>query len=138
MEAFILPSPGGAGEHRRLLLLHQRASPLRLQLVIAFSYVMMGWNSSSPTATFIPSTRHSASPTPSRVRRSARPAAACHYEAPVIIEDDVWIRPNVTILKGAHRRGAFVRQLSLVTRDVPPRARVLSNRRKSSEKCRDC
>jgi acetyltransferase-like isoleucine patch superfamily enzyme len=46
----------------------------------------------------------------------------------VIIEDDVWIGPNVTILKGVRiGAGAFIEPGSLVTRDVPPRARVLGN-----------
>jgi acetyltransferase-like isoleucine patch superfamily enzyme len=48
--------------------------------------------------------------------------------APVIIEDDVWIGANVTILKGVRiGAGAFIEPGSLVTRNVPPRARVLGN-----------
>ena len=48
--------------------------------------------------------------------------------APVHIEDDVWIGPNVTILKGVRiGTGAFIEPGSLVTRDVPARARVLGN-----------
>jgi len=48
--------------------------------------------------------------------------------APVVIEDDVWIGPNVTILKGVHiGAGAFIEPGALVTRDVPARARVLGN-----------
>jgi acetyltransferase-like isoleucine patch superfamily enzyme len=48
--------------------------------------------------------------------------------APVIIEDDVWLGANVTILKGVRiGAGAFVEPGSLVTRDVPARARVLGN-----------
>jgi acetyltransferase-like isoleucine patch superfamily enzyme len=55
----------------------------------------------------------------------ARPAIAT---APVIIEDDVWLGANVTILKGVRiGAGAFVEPGSLVTRDVPSRARVLGN-----------
>jgi acetyltransferase-like isoleucine patch superfamily enzyme len=47
---------------------------------------------------------------------------------PVVIEDDVWIGPNATILKGVRLgAGAFVEAGALVTRDVPPRARVLGN-----------
>jgi len=58
-------------------------------------------------------------------RGRARPPIAC---APVIIEDDVWIGPNVTILKGVRvGAGAFIEPGSLVTRDVPARARVLGN-----------
>jgi acetyltransferase-like isoleucine patch superfamily enzyme len=48
--------------------------------------------------------------------------------APVIIEDDVWIGPNATILKGVRvGAGAIIEPGALVTRDVPPRARVLGN-----------
>jgi acetyltransferase-like isoleucine patch superfamily enzyme len=58
-------------------------------------------------------------------RGRARPAIAT---APVVIEDDVWIGPNVTILKGVHiGAGAFIEPGSLVARDVPARARVLGN-----------
>lgn len=47
---------------------------------------------------------------------------------PVIIEDDVWVGPNATILKGVRvGAGAFIEAGALVTRDVPPRARVLGN-----------
>ena len=47
---------------------------------------------------------------------------------PVVIEDDVWIGPNATILKGVRiGTGAWVEAGSLVTRDVPPHARVLGN-----------
>jgi acetyltransferase-like isoleucine patch superfamily enzyme len=48
--------------------------------------------------------------------------------AEVVIGEDVWIGPNVTILKGvAVGAGAFIEPGSLVTRDVPARARVLGN-----------
>lgn len=47
---------------------------------------------------------------------------------PVIIEDDVWVGPNATILKGVRiSTGAFIEPGSLVTKDVPPRARVIGN-----------
>ncbi|NEO59399.1 MAG: acyltransferase [Moorea sp. SIO4G2] len=47
---------------------------------------------------------------------------------PVIIEDDVWVGPNATILKGVRiATGAFIEAGSIVTRDVPPRARVIGN-----------
>ncbi len=47
---------------------------------------------------------------------------------PVVIENDVWIGPNATILKGV-RIGAcsWIEAGSLVTRDVAPRSRVLGN-----------
>jgi acetyltransferase-like isoleucine patch superfamily enzyme len=55
----------------------------------------------------------------------ARPPIAT---APVVVHDDVWIGPNVTILKGVTiGAGAFIEPGSMVTRDVPPRARVLGN-----------
>ncbi|PYJ04619.1 MAG: hypothetical protein DME25_09695 [Verrucomicrobia bacterium] len=54
-----------------------------------------------------------------------RPAIPRH---PVIIEDDVWIGPNATVLKGVRiGQGSFIEAGSLVTRDVPPRSRVLGN-----------
>jgi acetyltransferase-like isoleucine patch superfamily enzyme len=54
-----------------------------------------------------------------------RPALACR---PVVIEDDAWIGPNATILKGVRiGRGAFVEPGAVVVQDVPTRARVLGN-----------
>jgi acetyltransferase-like isoleucine patch superfamily enzyme len=48
--------------------------------------------------------------------------------APVIIGDDVWIGPNSAILKGVRiGAGAFIEPGSVVTKDVPARARVLGN-----------
>lgn len=48
--------------------------------------------------------------------------------APVIIEDDVWIGPNTAILKGVRiGAGAFIEPGSVITKDVPPRARMLGN-----------
>jgi len=65
------------------------------------------------------------SPLHAGVARPERPAIG---SAPVCIEDDVWIGPNATILKGVTiGAGAFIEPGSLVTRDVPPRARVLGN-----------
>jgi hypothetical protein len=46
----------------------------------------------------------------------------------VVIDDDVFIGPLATILKGVQLvRGAFVEPGAVVTRDVPPNARVLGN-----------
>ena len=54
-----------------------------------------------------------------------RPAFACQT---VVIEDDVWIGPNATILKGTRiGPGAFIEPGAVVVRDVPARARVLGN-----------
>jgi acetyltransferase-like isoleucine patch superfamily enzyme len=58
---------------------------------------------------------------------SETPRPAIVHRA-VIIENDVWIGPNATILKGVKLgRGAFIAPGAVVTRDVPPGARVLGN-----------
>jgi acetyltransferase-like isoleucine patch superfamily enzyme len=55
----------------------------------------------------------------------ARPPFTCR---PVVIEDDAFIGPNATILKGVHvGAGAFVEAGAVVARDVPPGRRVLGN-----------
>lgn len=47
------------------------------------------------------------------------------YDQNVVIEDDVWMGANVTILKGVHiGRGAIISACSLVTKDVPAYAIV--------------
>jgi acetyltransferase-like isoleucine patch superfamily enzyme len=93
------------------------------------NYVLIGWNTTISDTDFHPigpaeriadaiacSPLGKGRPRPPVVRR------------PVIIEDDVWIGPNATILKGVRiGRGAFIEPGSLVTRDIPPRARVLGN-----------
>ena len=48
--------------------------------------------------------------------------------APVIIEDDVWIGPGCMVFKGVTvGAGSFVEPGSVLTKDVPPRSRVLGN-----------
>ncbi len=93
------------------------------------SYVVLGWNTTIADTDFHPiapaeriadaiacSPLGEGRPRPEIVRR------------PVVIEDDVWIGPNATILKGVRiGAGAFIEAGALVTRDVPPRARVLGN-----------
>jgi len=93
------------------------------------NYVVIGWN-----ATLADSDFHPLAP----AERIAD-AIACSPlgkgkprpdipKLPVVIDDDVWIGPNATILKGVRiGAGAWVEAGSLVTRDVPPRARVLGN-----------
>jgi acetyltransferase-like isoleucine patch superfamily enzyme len=47
---------------------------------------------------------------------------------PVVIEDDVWIGPNATILKGVRiGAGAWVEPGAMVLQDIPANARVLGN-----------
>jgi len=92
-------------------------------------YVVIGWNATMADTDFHP------------LAPAARvaDAIACSplgkgrprpdiSRRPVIIDDDVWIGPNAAVLKGVHiGAGAFIEPGSLVTRDVPPRARVLGN-----------
>ena len=92
-------------------------------------FVVMGWN-----ATIADSDFHPLEPA-ARVadalacsplgRGRARPPI---LKEPVIIEDDVWIGPNATILKGVRLgAGSWVEAGALVTRDVPPGAHVGGN-----------
>jgi acetyltransferase-like isoleucine patch superfamily enzyme len=92
-------------------------------------YVVIGWN-----ATIADSDFHPIAPAERIADAIAcsplgagrpRPPSACRA---VVIDDDVWIGPNATILKGVHiGAGAFIEAGALVTRDIPPRARVLGN-----------
>ncbi len=52
-----------------------------------------------------------------------------HYDAPLVIQDDVWIAHNVMILPACKfiGRGAIIGAGSVVTRDVPPYAVVAGN-----------
>ena len=57
--------------------------------------------------------------------RASRPIVTA---LPVIIEDNVWIGYNATILKGVHiGRGAYISPGSLVLEDVPEGATVSGN-----------
>ena len=93
------------------------------------SYVVIGWN-----ATIADSDFHPLSPAERIADAIAcsplskgRPRPEIAKRA-VVIEDDVWIGPNATILKGVRiGAGAWIEAGSLVTRDVPPGSRVLGN-----------
>jgi len=51
-----------------------------------------------------------------------------HVKKPIVIEDDVWIGANVTILKGVKiSKGAVVGAGSVVIKDVPEYAVVVGN-----------
>jgi acetyltransferase-like isoleucine patch superfamily enzyme len=93
------------------------------------SFVMLGWNVAIADTDF-----HPIAPadrmadilalSPIGVGRVRPP----HPRRPVVIDDAVWVGPNALILKGVHiGEGAFIEPGSVVTRDVPPRARVLGN-----------
>jgi acetyltransferase-like isoleucine patch superfamily enzyme len=93
------------------------------------NYVVIGWNATIADTDFHPiapaeriadaiacSPLGRGRPRPPIVRR------------PVVIEDDVWIGPNATILKGVHiGTGAWIEPGALVLRDVPAGVRVLGN-----------
>lgn len=93
------------------------------------NYVVIGWNTTVADTDFHPlapaeriadalacSPLSQGRPRPEIAKRS------------VIIEDDVWIGPNATILKGVRiGAGAWIEAGSLVTRDVPSGSRVLGN-----------
>ena len=93
------------------------------------NYVVIGWHTTVTDANYDPLSpddqnvdANDSSPLDNgQARRSI-------VRKPVIIENRVWIGPNVTILKGVRiGEGAFVGQGSLVVRDVPPHSRVLGN-----------
>jgi acetyltransferase-like isoleucine patch superfamily enzyme len=99
-----------------------------LQLIIG-SYVVIGWNATISDTDFHPIEPAmrildavACSPLGKGTRRPQILRRA------VVIEDDVWIGPNATILKGVRiGAGAFIEAGSLVVHDIPPRARVLGN-----------
>jgi acetyltransferase-like isoleucine patch superfamily enzyme len=93
------------------------------------SYVVIGWNTTIADSDF-----HPLAPALRIADAIACSPLAANRERPpiaargVVIDDDVWIGPNATILKGVHiGAGSFVEPGALVTRDVPPRSRVGGN-----------
>jgi acetyltransferase-like isoleucine patch superfamily enzyme len=93
------------------------------------SYVVIGWNTTITDTDFhplAPALRIADAIACSPIRGGRpRPAIA---KLGVIIEDDVSIGPNATILKGVRiGAGSFIEPGALVTRDVPSRSRVGGN-----------
>ncbi|HEX4644810.1 MAG TPA: acyltransferase [Verrucomicrobiae bacterium] len=93
------------------------------------NYVVIGWNATLADTDFhpiAPAARIADAVACSPLGKGrARPRV---LKQRIIIEDDVWIGPNAVILKGVRiGAGAFIEAGSLVTRDIPPRARVLGN-----------
>ena len=99
-----------------------------LQITIG-NYVLVGWNTAIADSDFHPiapaeriADAIACSPAGTGM---ARPAVV---RAAVVIEDDVWIGPNCTILKGVRiGRGAWIGPGSVVTRDVAAGAHVAGN-----------
>jgi acetyltransferase-like isoleucine patch superfamily enzyme len=93
------------------------------------SYVVIGWNATLADTDFHPlaPAERIADAVACSPLGKGRPRPEI-VRSPVVIEDDVWIGPNATILKGVRiGAGAVVEAGALVTRDVPSRARVLGN-----------
>lgn len=91
--------------------------------------VLIGWNASIADSDFHPlaPAERIADAIACSPLAAGRPRPAVETR-PVTIEDDVWIGPNAAILKGVTvGRGAFVEPGAVVTRDVPPRARIMGN-----------
>lgn len=99
-----------------------------LELVIG-NYVVIGWNATIADGDFHPldpaqRIADAIACSPLGKGRS-RPQVALRS---VVIEDDVWIGPNATILKGVRiGAGAVIEAGTMVTHDVPARARVMGN-----------
>jgi acetyltransferase-like isoleucine patch superfamily enzyme len=93
------------------------------------NYVVIGWNTTLADSDFhpiAPAERIADAIACSPLGKGRpRPAVA---KKTIVIEDDVWIGPNATILKGVRiGSGAWIEPGSMVTRDVPPRSRVMGN-----------
>jgi acetyltransferase-like isoleucine patch superfamily enzyme len=92
-------------------------------------YVVIGWNTTLTDADFHPlapalRVADAIACSPLGAGRP-RPVIPRH---PIVIEDDVWIGPNATILKGVRiGGGSFIEPGSLITKSVPPRSRVAGN-----------
>lgn len=93
------------------------------------NYVTIGWNATITDADFHPvaPAERIADAIACSPLGKGRPRPPIARER-VVIEDDAWIGPNSTILKGVRiGSGAWVEPGALVTRDVPAGCRVSGN-----------
>ena len=93
------------------------------------NYVVIGWNATLADSDFHPiaPAQRVADAIACSPLGKGRPRPPVASKA-IVIEDDVWIGPNATILKGVRiGAGAWIEPGSMVTRDVPTRARVMGN-----------
>lgn len=93
------------------------------------NYVVLGWNTTIADTDFhpiAPAERIADAIAISPLGEGrTRPVTA---RKPVMIENDVWVGPHVTILKGVRiGEGSWIEAGALVTRDIPPRSRVMGN-----------
>lgn len=88
--------------------------------------VMIGWNSALADSDFHPiDPALRIQDTIALSHAAQRPPIE---SKPIIIQDDVWIGPMVTILKGVTiGAGAFIEPGSMITRDIPINTRVGGN-----------
>ncbi len=93
------------------------------------NYVVIGWNTTIADTDFHPVSpaERIADAVACSPLGAGRPRPTIRRQ-PVFIEDDVWIGPNAAILKGVRiGSGSFVEPGAVITRDVPPKSRVLGN-----------
>lgn len=92
-------------------------------------YVVIGWNTTIADSDFhplSPALRIADAIACSPLGRG-RPRPLIDTRA-VTVEDDVWIGPNATILKGVRiGAGSWIEPGALITKDIPPRSRVGGN-----------
>jgi acetyltransferase-like isoleucine patch superfamily enzyme len=91
--------------------------------------VMLGWNSALADSDFHPidpalRIKDALALSPDRAGWTRPPIES----KPIIVEDEVWIGPMVTILKGVTvGGGAFIEPGAVITRDIPRATRVGGN-----------
>lgn len=110
---------------------------LLCELELCFGdYVVLGWNVTIADTDFHPlePAQRIADAVACSPLGQGRPRPDIPRKA-VIVEHDVWVGPNATILKGVRiGSGAIIEPGSLITRDVPPGARMIGNPAQPIEK----